>query len=89
MQQSGRQGLGLCAVLGNIFVSTPYPLRLTVQLLSCLGFLAFSVLLALALMFYSGFVGTPVFGSIMLGLYAVFIISTVVLDAVPIGSVRV
>ena len=40
-------------------------------------------------MFYSGFVGTPVFGSIMLGLYAVFIISTVVLDAVPIGSVRV
>jgi hypothetical protein len=25
----------------------------------------------------------------MLGLYAVFIISTVVLDAVPIGSVRV
>jgi len=81
-------GLGLCAVLGNLFIGSPYPLRLTVQLLMCLGFLAGSVLLALVLMVWGNFTGTPLFGGVMIGCYVTFIITTVAMDTVPFGTVR-
>ncbi len=73
-------GIGLSGLLGASMVSDPYPLYVSVQLLTCIFFMALSIIIALGYMSGSGFRTSTLFGATLIGLYVAFIIVSLVVD---------
>jgi len=65
-------GVGFSAIVGNVVVAAPYPIRLTLQILVCLLFLFCSVGACLLFMWFSHFNGGVNLGILLLTLYVVF-----------------
>ena len=73
-------GLGLSGIMGPLLVEDPYRLYISVQLLCCLGFMLFSILVALITMSAYGWQAGRVFGVGQVVLYVLFIVASVLID---------
>ncbi len=79
-------GIGLSGILGASMVADPYPLYVSVQLLTCVFFMVLSVIVALAYMAGTGFKANSLFGASLIAIYVTFIVMSLVVDVLGTDS---